>query len=232
MSHAANLGRLEIIKAMAALGARDFQHAFDRALLQGQIECARWLHAHGAKLEPGISHGLRAKRSMPTASVPRRSGRAVHRSSTATGSRRWRSCSGRTVGIPRASTRSSRSFARHGYELPDTPMMAFHRGRRRAARGAPAPRSALARAPVHAAAKSIRRNCGCGDDGPGMHWTPIDGTTLLHLAIDFRSARSSTGCSRAARTSTRAPTVDAEASAGTRRCSMRSCAARGAIARR
>src|SRR5215212_11069210 len=48
MSHAANLGRLEIIEAMAALGARDFQHAFDRALLQGQIECARWLHAHGA----------------------------------------------------------------------------------------------------------------------------------------------------------------------------------------
>ena len=31
MSHAANLGRLEIVKAMAALGARDFQHAFDRA---------------------------------------------------------------------------------------------------------------------------------------------------------------------------------------------------------
>src|SRR5215467_2648016 len=28
MSHAANLGRLEIIKAMAALGAKDFQHAF------------------------------------------------------------------------------------------------------------------------------------------------------------------------------------------------------------
>ena len=36
MSHAANLGRLEIIKAMAALGARDFQHAFDRAILQGR----------------------------------------------------------------------------------------------------------------------------------------------------------------------------------------------------
>src|SRR6267143_1359104 len=32
MSHAANLGRLEIIKAAARLGARDHQHAFDRAL--------------------------------------------------------------------------------------------------------------------------------------------------------------------------------------------------------
>ncbi len=57
MSHAANLGRLEIIQAVAALGARDFQHAFDRAVLQGQIACARWLHEHGAKLAPGIIMG-------------------------------------------------------------------------------------------------------------------------------------------------------------------------------
>jgi hypothetical protein len=41
MSHAANLGRLEIIEACAELGARDYQHAFDRAILQGQVECAR-----------------------------------------------------------------------------------------------------------------------------------------------------------------------------------------------
>ena len=53
MSHAANLGRLAIIEAMAALGARDFQHAFGRAVLQGEIECARWLLAHGAKVEAG-----------------------------------------------------------------------------------------------------------------------------------------------------------------------------------
>src|SRR6266699_4861665 len=57
MSHAANLGRLQIIKAVAALGARDYQHAFDRALLQGKLECARWLHEHGAKLVPGIVMG-------------------------------------------------------------------------------------------------------------------------------------------------------------------------------
>src|SRR5207249_7723966 len=57
MSHAANLGRLEIIQAVAALGARDFQHAFDRAVLQGQIACARWLHEHGGNLAPGIIMG-------------------------------------------------------------------------------------------------------------------------------------------------------------------------------
>ena len=57
MSHAANLGKLEIIKAVAALGARDHQHAFDRAVLQGKLECARWLYEHGAKLLPGIVMG-------------------------------------------------------------------------------------------------------------------------------------------------------------------------------
>src|ERR1043165_5821093 len=57
MSHAANLGRLEIIKAVSALGARDHQHAFDRALLQGKLACARWLHEHGARLAPGLVVG-------------------------------------------------------------------------------------------------------------------------------------------------------------------------------
>jgi hypothetical protein len=57
MSHAANLGRFEIIKAIAQLGARDFQHAFDRAVLQGRLESAKWLLEHGAKLAPGIIMG-------------------------------------------------------------------------------------------------------------------------------------------------------------------------------
>lgn len=57
MSHAANLGRLEIVQAVAALGARDFQHAFDRALLQGQIATARWLRTQGAQIEPGSVMG-------------------------------------------------------------------------------------------------------------------------------------------------------------------------------
>ena len=36
MSHAANMDRLDMVKTIAALGAKDFQHAFDRALLHGR----------------------------------------------------------------------------------------------------------------------------------------------------------------------------------------------------
>jgi len=39
--------------------ARDFQHAIGRAVLQGQIECARWLLANGARMEPGTVMGAR-----------------------------------------------------------------------------------------------------------------------------------------------------------------------------
>lgn len=183
MSHAANIGRLEIIKAMAALGARDFQHAFDRALLQGQIECARWLLANGARMEPGTVMGAcetlhaagllfaeemnapftdeHGDRLAPLAMVLETYGRH-----------------------PEGKHTALEIFSRQGYRLPDTPMMAFHRGD-------------LARLGEH-----LRKNprllehrftideiyppeCGCGQNGPGLHWTPIDGTTLLHLAVDF-----------------------------------------------
>jgi hypothetical protein len=184
MSHAANIGRLEIIKAMAGLGARDFQHAIGRAVLQGQIECARWLLANGARMEPGIvmgacetldADGIRflaetnapftdedGDRLAPLAMVLETYGRH-----------------------PEEKHAILEIFARRGYRLPDTPIMAFHRGD-------------LARLEQHLCRDPLLlehrftigeiypAECGCGRSGPGLHWTPIDGATLLHLAVDFR----------------------------------------------
>ena len=45
MSYAANLGQDAVIEMLSSLGARDWQHAFGRACLQGQVETARRLHA-------------------------------------------------------------------------------------------------------------------------------------------------------------------------------------------
>ena len=44
MSYAANLGRDAIIKMLYELGARDLEHALDRAALQSKIGTARLLH--------------------------------------------------------------------------------------------------------------------------------------------------------------------------------------------
>ncbi len=184
MSHAANLGRLEIIKAVAALGARDHQHAFDRALLQGKLESARWLHEHGAKLVPGIVMGAcetlnpdglgfladlgapftnnAGDRLAPLALVLETYGRN-----------------------PKGKHAVLEILARHGYELPNTAMMAFHRG------DVERLKDFLRLDPN---LMTRRFSCleiyppelGCAKDGrSGMHRTPIDGTTLLHLAIDF-----------------------------------------------
>jgi ankyrin repeat protein len=185
MSHAANLGRLEIVKAMAALGARDFQHAFDRAVLQGRIECARWLHEHGARVAPGIIMGAcetlnpAGMRLLVELNAPFMDGRGNRLAPLALVLETY----GRN---PQGKHEILELFVQCGYDLPDTPMMAFHRG------------------DVSQLEKHLRRDpkllerrstlgeiypseCGCADAGrSGMHWTPIDGSTLLHLATDFR----------------------------------------------
>ena len=185
MSHAANLGRMEIVKEMAALGARDFQHAFDRALLQGRIECARWLHEHGARVAPGLVMGV--CETLNPAGI-----RLLLELNAPFTDQHGNRLAPLTLVLetyarnPDGKHEILEIFAQSGYDLPDTPIVAFHRG------------------DILKLEKHLRRDpkllerrftlgeiyppeCGCANDGrSGMHWTPIDGSTLLHLAIDFR----------------------------------------------
>lgn len=57
MTHAANLGHVEIVRAMYERGATDIQWAFDRACLQGHVGLARELATWGARPEPGAVMG-------------------------------------------------------------------------------------------------------------------------------------------------------------------------------
>ncbi len=185
MSHAANLGRLGIVQACAALGARDYQHAFDRAVLQGEIECARWLHENGAQLLPGIIMGacetLNAEGFgfLAELNAPFTNGEGDPLAPLALVLETYsRNPAGKHAILELLSAR--------GYEFPYTPMMALHRG------------------DISELEKHLRRDpklldrrftlheiypveCGCAKHGQsGLHWTPIDGATLLHVAIDFR----------------------------------------------
>ena len=183
MSHAANLGRLEIIEAMAELGAQDFQHAFDRALLQGQLESARWLLARGASLAPGLIMGpcetlnVAGFEFLADAGAPLTDQHGDRLAPLVLVLQTYgRHPSGKHAILD--------SFARRGYELPDTAMMAFHRG------DVCALERHLHRDPSLLSRRfSLREiypaELGCPEGSPGMHWTPIDGTTLLHLAVDF-----------------------------------------------
>ena len=184
MSHAANLGRLEIIKAVAQLGARDFQHAFDRAALQGKIACARWLHEHGAKLTPGIIMGtcetLNAAgfNFLADLGAPLTNEHGDPLAPLALVLETY-------ARNPAGKHAILESFAQRGYGLPDTPITAFHRS------SVASLEEHLRRDPSLLARRFTLREIyppelGCPNDGrSGMHWTPISGTTLLHLSIDF-----------------------------------------------
>lgn len=184
MSYAANLGRLDVVQAISALGARDHQHAFDRALLQGAIDCARWLHAHGATLPPGIVMGscetlkIAGLRFLAEAGAPFTNEHGDRLAPLALVLETY-------ARNPAGKHEILELFAQRGYAWPDTPLMAFHRGRPDLLQ------KHLERDPTLLARRFACRDLypaelGCADDGhSGMHGTPLDGATLLHLAIDF-----------------------------------------------
>lgn len=184
MSHAANLNRLEMVKIIAALGAKDFQHAFGRALLHGDIEIAKWLLEQGASFQPGIIMGscetlnLNGFAFLDDEGAPFTDGEGNSQAPFAmileTYSRH-----------PKGKHEILKRFKARGYEWPDTAMMAFHCGdlellKRHFQTDSDLLHKRFSYREIYPPA------LGCADDGrSGLHGTPIDGTTLLHLAIDF-----------------------------------------------
>jgi hypothetical protein len=184
MSHAATMGLLDMVKTIAALGAKDFQHAFDRALLHGDIETAQWLHEQGAAFIPGIIMGScetlneRGFGFLDDAGAPLTNEKGDTLAPLGLVLETYaRHPAGKHAILQR--------FRARGYRWPDTPMMAFHCGD-------------LDRLKVHLQhdPQLIHRRfsyreiypteLGCADDLiSGLHGTPIAGTTLLHLSIDF-----------------------------------------------
>lgn len=184
MSHAANMGLLHMVKTIAALGAKDFQHAFDRALLQGQIETAQWLLEQGAQLVPGIIMGSCETLSedgfafLDNAGAPFTNEKGDPLAPLAL-------VLGTYCRRPKNKHAILQRFRARGYQWPDTPIMAFHCGD-------------LDKLNMHLQhdPQLIHRRfhfreiyppeLGCADDlTGGLHGTPVDGTTLLHLSIDF-----------------------------------------------
>ena len=184
MSHAANMDLLDMVKTIAALGAKDFQHAFDRALLHGDIETAKWLFEQGATFTAGVIMGScetlneRGFGFLDDAGVPLTDAKGDALAPLAMVLETYgRHPAGKHAILQR--------FRARGYHWEDTPIMAFHCGD-------------LSRLKHHFQQDPslIHRRfsyreiyppqLGCADDGrSGLHGTPIDGTTLLHLSIDF-----------------------------------------------
>lgn len=184
MSHAASMGLFDMVKTIAGLGAKDFQHAFDRALLHGDIETAQWLHEQGATITPGIIMGScetlneRGFGFLDDAGAPLTNEKGDRLAPLALVLETY----GRNPGSKHAILKR---FKARGYQWADTPAMAFHCGD-------------LDKLKAHfkhnpelinkrfSYGEIYPSEIGCANDlRSGLHGTPIDGTTLLHLSIDF-----------------------------------------------
>ena len=184
MSYAANLGRDNIIAMLCALGATDLTRAMDRAVLQGQIETARRLHAMGARLERGCvmgpcetqsGEGLAYLIELGAELCDRLGDRSAPLAMLL----------GTYCRHSQGKHECLELLATHGVTLPDTPTMAVHRGRLDLLERHLQTDPDL----VHRtfSSKEIYPECGDYDangNGLGIHGTPLEGTSLLHLCVD------------------------------------------------
>jgi hypothetical protein len=185
MSYAANLGRDEIIAMLRKLGATDLESALGRATLQGKIGTARKLHAMmgaprppaGALVGPAYTLSVSGTAFMFElgAQVRDESGKRIAPVDMVL------ETDGRN---PTNKHRILELYVQNGLELPDTPPMALHRGRidlleehlRRDPR-------LLSRTFSHE--EIYPPELGCHDEVLAVHGTPLAGTTLLHMCVDY-----------------------------------------------
>ncbi|MGH9735462.1 MAG: ankyrin repeat domain-containing protein [Candidatus Acidiferrales bacterium] len=184
MSYAANVGQDAIIAMLREMGAEDVQHAFDRACLQGKIETARKLYAMGARplrgcvmgpCETLCASGLKFLLELGAELSDGGGNRLAPVALVLQTYARW----------PEGKHRCLEIMAEQRIALPDTPAMAVHRGRidllEKHLRSDP---QLFARTLSHE--EIYPPELGCGPDKSfGLHGTPLDGATLLHICVDF-----------------------------------------------
>ena len=185
MTYAANVGRDRIIEMLHSLGATDLMSAIARAALQGKIATAKMLHAMLGKPTPpagalaGPAYTLSAEGTEFALSV----GAPVV-------DERGKRLAPVDVVLETDSRKPSAKHAilamyeSHGLEFPDTPTMALHRGR------IDLLEEHLHRDPTMLTRTFTHREIypaemGCKAEIDATVGTPLGGTTLLHMCVDY-----------------------------------------------
>jgi hypothetical protein len=185
MSYAANLGRDAIIRLLFELGARDLEFAAGRAALQGKTDTLRMIYdmAGRPSLERVTLAGPAYTLSVEgTAALFALGARIVGPNGVDVNT--MEHLLGTDSRNPAAKHRILEMYVEHGYEPPDTPVMALHRGR-----------SDLLETHLAKDPNLLTRTFSKVDVFPlGPSWgkepymaqgTPAHGTTLLHIAAYF-----------------------------------------------
>jgi hypothetical protein len=187
MTYAANLGRDRIIRLLHSYGAKDLESAVARAALQGKADTVRMLWDLAGRPAPE-THGWGLASPAYTLSVE---GTAVlfalgarvdapHRVDT----NAIEHLLGTDSRNPPAKHRILEMWIEHGFEPPDTPVMALHRGRidlleTHLARDPDLLTRTFDIADVYPLAPA------CAREPYVAQGTPVHGATLLHIAAYF-----------------------------------------------
>jgi hypothetical protein len=184
MSYAANLGRTRIIEMLRQLGAADLDHAFDRACLQGELVAGRQLYNMGARPQPGALMGPAETLGPQGMEFLLELGADAHYVSDDGGTPAALVLETYSRG-PEGKHACLELLVQYGVQLPDTPTMAFHRGRidllEQHLRRDPL---LLSRTFPHA--EIYPRSIGChADETLALNTRPPGDATLLHLCADY-----------------------------------------------
>jgi len=185
MTYASNLGRDALIRMLHELGATDLESAAARAALQGQVETAKMVYDMAGRppLRPGSLGGPAYTLSAEGTALLLSLGARV------------RDDAGRRLAPvdvvletdgrkPAAKHAILEMYVAHGLELPDTPVMALHRGRidlleRHLQRDPELLHRTFSHREIYPA------EMGCGDPIDAVSGTPLAGTTLLHMCVEY-----------------------------------------------
>ena len=188
LTYAANLGRDGIIRFLHSRGARDLESAAGRAALQGKVDTVHLIHelAGGPSIDKyryqalaGPAYTLSVAGTAVLLSLGARvvGPHGVDRNT-------MEHLLGTDSRNPPAKHRILEMYVEHGFEPPDTPVMALHRGR-----------IDLLEAHLMRDPDLLMRTFtiddvfllapACSQEPYTAQGTPVHGTTLLHLAAYF-----------------------------------------------
>ena len=184
MTYAANLGRDRLIRLLHDHGAKDLQSAAGRAALQGKADTVRLIHdLAGRPLEKWSLAGPAYTLSVEGTAVLLTLGARVV-GPEGVDLNTMEHLLGTDSRKPAAKHRILEMYVEHGFEPPDTPVMALHRGR------IDLLEAHLARDPdllvrTFDIADVFPLAPACAREPYTAQGTPVHGTTLLHIAAYF-----------------------------------------------
>ena len=186
MTYAANLGRDRIIRFLYSRGARDLEPAAGRAALQGKTQTVHLLYELLGRpsLDKWTLAGPAYTLSVEGTAVLLALGARVVGPGGAVDSNTMEHLLGTDSRNPPAKHRILEMYVEHGFEPPDTAVMALHRGR-----------IDLLEAHLERDPDLLTRTFdiadiyplapACSREAYTAQGTPVHGTTLLHIAAYF-----------------------------------------------